>query len=261
MTTTGHSVAPEEIMAFLDGELSALEAQTVSAHLKDCAQCAMVAEQFRATSEVLSRWDVEAAPLAVEDSVRKLAAKAAAHLAVGKLTSTEFSGSTGFRGRRLLVIGSGAMAVMALLVAVVFLRSSRQSPPAAEMILADRPIAGNVQPPPSGEMRRQYLNLPPMKSRAEAGVAGSSRGIAATGFSGGSVGQLEASSMPAPMIARSAWLVIRVKNVEAACSSLDSILARHHGYPASLLCSDPEDFSRGFRDQEHFGLSRISNTA
>ena len=75
-------VAPEDIMAFLDGELSASEAQTVSAHLKDCAQCAMVAEQFRATSEMLSRWDVEAAPAALEDSVKKLAAKAAAHRAV-----------------------------------------------------------------------------------------------------------------------------------------------------------------------------------
>jgi hypothetical protein len=105
MTTTAHSVAPEDIMAFLDGELSASEAQTVSAHLKDCAQCAMVAEHFRATSEMLSRWDVEAAPAALEDSVKKLAAKAAAHRAVVK------SRTTGFRGRRLLVIGSGAVAV------------------------------------------------------------------------------------------------------------------------------------------------------
>ena len=76
MTTTAHSVAPEDIMALLDGELSASEERAVSAHLKDCAQCAMVAEQFRATSQMLSRWDVGAAPAVLEESV---AAKTAAH--------------------------------------------------------------------------------------------------------------------------------------------------------------------------------------
>src|ERR1700746_701446 len=116
MTTTGHSVAPEEIMAFLDGELSASEAQAVSAHLKACAQCAMVAEQFRATSEMLSRWDVEAVPGTLEDGVNELADRDA-HRAV--VRSVSKSGSTGFRGR-LLVVGSGAVAVMALLVVAVF---------------------------------------------------------------------------------------------------------------------------------------------
>src|SRR5260370_11995299 len=146
MTTTTHSVAPEDIMAFLDGERSASEARTVSAQLEDCAQCAMVAEQFRATSQMLSRWDVETAPAALADSVKKLAAKAAARRAVVE------SRSTGFRGRRLL-IGSGAVAVMALLVVAVFFRSSRQPPPSVAVMLADRPTAGYLQPQRSEEMR------------------------------------------------------------------------------------------------------------
>jgi anti-sigma factor RsiW len=233
-------------MAFLDGELSASEAQTVSAHLKDCAQCAMVAEQFRATSEMLSRWDVEAAPAALEDSVRKLAA----HRDVVKLTITGFSGSPRFRGRRLLMIGSG---VMALLTVVVFLRSPRQSPPSAETTLGDRAIAGNVQPRPSGEIQRQATRLPPMDSRAGGGVARIGRpdfmmaDIAPTALRAANAAQLEASSTPAPMIARSAWLVIRVKDVEASRSSLDSILARHHGYPAQLNLNSPENGPRGFQ--------------
>jgi anti-sigma factor RsiW len=235
-------------MAFLDGELSAVEAQTVSAHLKDCGECALVAEQFRTTSEVLSRWDVEAAPVALEDSVRKLAA----HRAVVKLTSTGFSGSPRFRGRSLM-IGSGAVALMTLLTVVVFLRSPRQSPPSAEMTLGDKAIAGNVQPRPSGEIQRQATRLPPMDSLAGAGVARIGRpdfmmaDIAPTAARAASAAQLEASSTPAPMIARSAWLVIRVKDVEASRSSLDSILARHHGYPAQLNLNSPENGPRGFQ--------------
>jgi hypothetical protein len=49
------------------------------------------------------------------------------------------------------------------------------------------------------------------------------------------------------MIARAASLTIRVKNVEASRSSLDAILARHHGYPAQLNVTSPEYGARGFQ--------------
>jgi uncharacterized protein DUF4349/putative zinc finger protein len=235
MNSTAHCVAPEDIMAFLDGELPASEARAVSAHLEDCAQCAMVGEQFRATSQMLSRWDVPEVSAKLEDSVRKLSAKAATQRAVIK------SRRTGFRGRRLLVIGSGAVAVVALLMVAVFFPFSRHSPPSAELILADRPRASYDHPQRFEEMRRPAEMLHSLDSRAIAGVAGK-----------GSIGalnsdQLEASSMPAPMIARAASLTIRVKDVEASRSSLDSILARHHGYPAQLNVTSPEFGPRGFQ--------------
>ncbi len=56
MNVTTHPVAPEEIMAFLDGELSAADAQAVSTHLERCAECTRVAAQFRKTSEDLMAW-------------------------------------------------------------------------------------------------------------------------------------------------------------------------------------------------------------
>jgi anti-sigma factor RsiW len=244
--TTAHCVAPEDIMAFLDGELAASEAQTVSAHLKDCAQCAMAAEQFRATSQMLSRWEVEAAPGALEDSVRKLAAKVTAHRAVVK------SRSTGFRGRRLLVIGSGAVAVTALLL-LFFFPPSRHSPPSAQLVLADKPFASYDRLDRSAEMQQPSEPRHTLDSHAVAGVAGIGSpgfvmgGIAPAESGKGSVGQLEASSLPAPMIARAASLTIRVKNVEAARSALDAILTRHHGYPAQLNVNSPENGPRGFQ--------------
>ncbi len=53
--------------------------------------------------------------------------------------------------------------------------------------------------------------------------------------------------MPAPMIARAASLTIRVKDVESSRSSLDLILARHHGYPAQLNVTSPEYGARGLQ--------------
>jgi anti-sigma factor RsiW len=74
MNTT-HPVAREEVMAFLDGELSAAEAQAISAHLNHCVECTGVVEQFRDTFQSLSRWSVPAVPAKLEHSVRDLADK------------------------------------------------------------------------------------------------------------------------------------------------------------------------------------------
>src|SRR6266576_5900543 len=135
MTSTAHSVTPEDIMAFLDGELSASEARAVSAHLEGCAQCAMVAEQFRATSRMLSRWDLPAVSVELEDTVRSSAAKAA----VGHRTAKPgafFRGST--RSWKPLMIGGGGLAASALLAVVVLLAvRPRSSPPSAAVVAAD----------------------------------------------------------------------------------------------------------------------------
>jgi chromosome segregation ATPase len=49
------------------------------------------------------------------------------------------------------------------------------------------------------------------------------------------------------MIARTVSLTITVKDFVAARASLDSILARHHGYSAQLTVSTPENSSRSFQ--------------
>ena len=234
MNTATHSVAPEDIMAFLDGELSAAETQTVSAHLKDCAECALVAERFHATSQMLSRWDVPALSLELERSVRSSAAR----FGIGQRTTKPgafFRGSA--RRWRPLMIGGGGLAAVALLAFVVLLAvRPRSSAPRAAMIQSTN---GNPQSRTSMERRRQAETFVPYGT-----VMG---GIAPAKSEAGTIGQLEGSSMPAPMIARAASLTIRVKDVEASRSSLDSILARHHGYPAQLNVNSPENGPRGFQ--------------
>jgi hypothetical protein len=236
-------------MAFLDGELSASVAQTVSAHLKDCAQCAMVAEQFRATSQMLSRWEVLGVSAEVEDSVRSAAAKAAMGHGIAK-PGAFFRGSA--RRWRPLMIGSGGLAAAALLALVVLLAvRQRSSPPSAAYIAGDS--NGNFHMLTEEKRERPAETLHALDSRAVPGVAGMGSpgsvigGIAPAKSEAGTVGQLEVSSMPAPMIARTAWLVIRVKDVEASRSTLDSILARHHGYPAQLNVTSPENGPRGLQ--------------
>jgi len=62
MIAATHPVAPEEVMAYLDGELSQAKAQAVSTHLDQCSECGDLAAQFRATSQALSGWTVPPVP-------------------------------------------------------------------------------------------------------------------------------------------------------------------------------------------------------
>src|SRR5260370_14093302 len=62
MSTTTHPFAPEGIMAFVDGELSADRAQSLSAHIDQCAECSTLATDFRGLSDQMSGWQVESVP-------------------------------------------------------------------------------------------------------------------------------------------------------------------------------------------------------
>jgi type IV pilus assembly protein PilA len=70
MSTSTHPVAPEEVMAFLDGELSADRAQSVSAHIEQCAECRDVSDSFRNASITLASWTVAAIPTQAEGRVK-----------------------------------------------------------------------------------------------------------------------------------------------------------------------------------------------
>ncbi len=50
MNSSTHPYEQEEVMAYLDGELSADRAAGVAAHLRECAECAELAEQMRGVS-------------------------------------------------------------------------------------------------------------------------------------------------------------------------------------------------------------------
>lgn len=243
MTTIEHSVAPEDVMALLDGELSAAEARAVSAHLENCAQCAILAEELRSTSRSLSRWSVPAVPMELEDSVMELAARAAVGRKIAK-RKTWFRG--GFWNWKLMVSG-GAVALV-LLAIVVFSPTRRnqfffsptnrnQSSPSGTVGML-RSVDGNLQLPKFQDKRVGEAPYDQAAPKAIAGVAGMSGGMLPTG------GVLPT---PAPMIARVVSLTIVVKDVDAARSSLDLILGQHHGYAAQLIASTPGSGARSLQ--------------
>src|SRR5260370_16411516 len=51
-----HPIAPEELMAYLDGELTANRATATAAHLGECAECQSIVAGFRGVSQILKTW-------------------------------------------------------------------------------------------------------------------------------------------------------------------------------------------------------------
>ncbi len=63
MTAAEHPIAPEDVMAFWDGELPSERAAVVSAHVAACDVCRRLGHDLNAVSRDLSLWQVEQAPV------------------------------------------------------------------------------------------------------------------------------------------------------------------------------------------------------
>jgi hypothetical protein len=66
---TPHAFEPEEVMAYLDGELEPRRAASVEVHLDHCADCQALASELRATAERLLGYQVEAPRRALGEAI------------------------------------------------------------------------------------------------------------------------------------------------------------------------------------------------
>ncbi len=75
MTSVNHPVEQEEVMAYLDGELSPQMGAAVEAHLEQCVQCGVLAEDLRQVSLHLLAWESESAPATLSQAVTECATR------------------------------------------------------------------------------------------------------------------------------------------------------------------------------------------
>jgi hypothetical protein len=240
MNTAAHPVAPEEVMAFLDGELPTSEAHSVSEHLKHCADCSSLAARLGETQQRLASWKVEPLPAHVESSIRQSAEQEA--FRAKNSSSTRILGiRAGFGWKPLLAFS--LVAIAALILTSRAGRSPRRADYVASHASSEAggvaghagAIGGSGQPITDQQSRelKQVVTL------LSSGIAGDSNGL----FHGLGVHATNSFVIDA-MIARTASLSIMVKDFAASRLSLDSILVRHHGYTAQLNASTSENAQR-----------------
>jgi len=291
MNTT-HPFAREEVMAFLDGEVSATDAQAISAHLEHCVECTSVAEQFRNTSQSLSRWSVSAVPAMLEQAVRDLADKTRLGVKTGK---PGLFGRTSFWPRKQWAFGLGSAVATILIFGAVstsnrksvsqhysvdFARvnagqpservqvwsgpggldkltnqpvSDQESKVFSNQILPPSPYSGKL---PTGELgaavggglpvNGRFGGFDKLVTQSSPGAVADSNGLF-HGLGDHTQNSFTTNGQPGPMIARTVSLSVVVKDFAASRSSLNAILARHHGYSAQLNIATPENAPRSIQ--------------
>jgi hypothetical protein len=272
-------------MAFLDGEVSAADAQAISTHLDHCAECTGVAEQCRSTSRSLSRWSVPAVPAKLEHSVTDLAVKTRPGLKTG--TPCRFVRTSFWTWKHWAVgLGSATTAILVLLIVMTpNLFVSRKSVDYARDNVGQR--SEQIQRGRSGTPNGKPLQISPSKLPREGETRGldnlagqpvtdqeskvfsdkivtlASPGVAAdsNGFFHwlGDHAESSFSVTSGPMIARTVSLSIVVKDFGASRSSLDAILARHHGYSAQLSVATPENAPRSIQVSLRIPATELSS--
>jgi hypothetical protein len=236
-TAAAHPVAPEEIMAFFDGELSAADAQAVAAHLDACSACASIADKFRGLSQSLAQWNVSSAPQKLEKAVNDFASKASAK-SKSRKPSAPFRFSI-WNWRLWAFGGTGVVAGALLLLGIEVSNSYRlgrveSQRPMAMMVSqnSDKETAGYAPPESLKGRMNNSLSAPYRMATRASGGGGAP--IMNAGVGGIVADAVAPQAATAPMIARTASLSIIVKDLTAARASLDAILARHQGYSAQL---------------------------
>jgi hypothetical protein len=262
MNNLTHPIAPEEIMAFLDGELSTARTVSVSAHIRQCAECNETVSSFRKTSHSLSDWKVPPVPLRTEFEEHLSAAVASATWKLRDIRGPRFR----VFPRRSWRLGAASIACAAVLFILIRMSTERYgmsfsaARSATEKEVREQQVTKG-QGTLSGLSSPVTLNSP--------GIAADSNGLLlglgdhvdnAVSLDGqpasdqqGKVfsNQIPRDSiesgqavLPGPMIARTVALVMVVKQFDASRASLEGILARHKGYSSNLAINTPEGAAR-----------------
>jgi hypothetical protein len=224
MNTTTHPFNPEEIMAYVDGELPADRAQSLSAHIDQCAECHELAASLRSTSQTLSNWTAATAPVNAQFEER-LRVAAAKNSTLGESLSFGIFQRTKLWTWKQWTGGLAAAAALGVLLFGI-VTPSRLKRPADFISLAIHERGRNTVATASGFGNGDKLQAREEKAMKE--VQDSYRGWIQNG----------------PMIARTVSLSIVAKDFDSARASLDTVLARHNGYAAGLSVATPQGAAR-----------------
>jgi uncharacterized small protein (DUF1192 family) len=238
MSTTTHEFQPEEVMAFLDGELSAARSAVVAEHLKTCADCDALAADFRQVSGHLNAWGVEPSPAQIEDRVNAVIGDAVAKNQRNDERKPETRRWLGVR-IRVWQLAGGTVFIFVLVVALFVPRFERAPLTRSE----DMARATGL----SGPTRQVQQRLDKPQSGAEGKkIERETPRSASQGFVGSMLGGIKQAEhlIQGPMIARTAELKLVIEKLDAARAEMERILKAHGGYAGQLSATTESDSAR-----------------
>ncbi len=227
MANSTHFIEQEELMAYLDGELSVERAARVADHLEQCAECRTLAAEFRTLSQRLTEWQVEPAPSRLTERV----AGAASVVQLNpQATVTPLPPQPRRRifGLPRWVWATAGAACLGLLIGMVTIPTYQPKRLMVFLNPSSSPASEEIATTPSPEGA-----APPTESTEE------QQDKSAAGGSGS-----ESPIVTGPMIARTASLTLLTRDFEKTRAGLEEVVRRHHGYDAQLTVSSETGSAR-----------------
>lgn len=271
MSTTSHPLAPEEIMALLDGELDAERVHAASVHIENCADCRALLQDFQQTKHNVAMWQVASLSSAVESHIQSAAAKLVAPSAT---TSSDIPRRRSLWSRNHWLGGLAATAAAAFLILSFFSLSKLKPaspsvdsarintvPESKAPTIADKYLAERNSLSQQATVDSSIRALPNLARTSDLNFERSKSDLATRGAQLQDAGRNPASGtiLTQPMIARTVSLTIVAKEFDSARESLDAILARHRGYAADLSASTPQGAARSIQASLRIPAPQLSS--
>jgi len=216
-----HPIEPEELMAYLDGELPLERAAEAAAHLERCRDCQAVAGDLQGVSRRLMVWQVESGK---DADIPQRVAVALEERGQKKTSEPQWTWREWLRKPRKPVwVGGVAFAtvVVGLFVTSIVTRfSERASEPNKQM---------------SGPVRQMVPVLEKTRGGLDEQVGPRGENFGATYYSA----PPSSTTIKNPMIVRTGTLSLTTKEFDKARAGLDEILKRHRGYLGQLSAVAP----------------------
>ncbi len=243
MTTSRHAIEPEELMAYLDGELPADRAATAVAHLEHCLECQSLAVELRGAFRQMMTWEVEAVDSSIPPRIL-----AALQQREQKPESPAITPTLPFRNKVMMRrwMWAGAFAILCIVVGVgtqlapnrqaMHLMTSTRARPASESVALPSPeIAADSNGlfHGLGDHAQNSVSVDGQPMTDQRGKVFDKIGT-----------QLQNSLGVGPMIIRTAGITITTSDFGNARAALEDILKRHHGYVGELNVSTPTGSAR-----------------
>jgi Domain of unknown function (DUF4349)/Putative zinc-finger len=276
MSKPNHIVEPEELIAYLDGELPAEQALDTAAHLEHCGECRKLAAELKEVSEMLVAWEVEEVggelPQAIASELDGQRQERKMSDLLKRWPGVRFP-----TGRE--VVWGSAMAVVVLIIFAIsipnLMRSRMLSERAAQAARERDKAKYEESHPGLPEDLRSKMTRAPVPSAKPVPKVGVVDGVGSAGklqasngrfYNGQSDVALEeaqesavdnAVDLKSPMIIRTAHLAVIVTNNEfdKARAAIDEILKRHHGHVGDLNVTNPAGSARSLT-----GTLRVPST-
>lgn len=242
-----HPIEPEEVMAYLDGELTVERAAVTAAHLGACAECQSLVASLRGISQNLKTWEVEPAKRAIPPAIATAIAEARPQSRkVFPLHRPRWQEVLGQRWATVAWVGGVSAILLVMFGTVRFLghnasnvfssvgsalSGDERSRPREQVSVSLEPLP--PVPPAAKPAQGRELDRLQQFAKLQNPPPESFKAAPRNEFA-----QEPALIASGPMIIRTAQLSVITKEFDKARANLETILKRHRGYVGELRTGD-----------------------